>query len=447
VLTPGPYIQVPISSEVTAPFYALRYDERGRSTGPLTESHLADALASGDFTDVFLFSHGWNNDWETALRRYGDFIAEYRRLREGHQLTLDREYRPVLAGVFWPSTALVLPWEKGPDFAGDDDGVGADGIDLAVLADVAGRVADTRVARFYELAERRALTEREARECLEILSPIYDRGDPDLEGDGGRDCDEMLVAWARLDATVAASSLPLSPDDIGPAATGPIDAPEVAGFLDKLDPRNIVRAMTVWQMKDRAGRVGAGGVGALLRGVQDTVTSDARLHLIGHSYGARVLLTALTRAPGPRPVRAVNSMLLLQPAINHLCFADRLPSGRAGGFREALALVKQPSLSTFSVHDDPLHNKFHLALRRGKDLGEVEVAADEPPSEYAALGGYGPRGFAGWLEVPIKDATDPYELGKDAPEVWAVNGSRRIAGHGDVVNPATAWALHCLARA
>ena len=41
----------------------------------------------------------------------------------------------------------------------------------------------------------------------------------------------------------------------------------------------------------------------------------------------------------------------------------------------------------------------------------MEFAADEPPSEYAALGGYGPRGFAGWKEVTIKDPLDAYELG------------------------------------
>jgi hypothetical protein len=138
---------------------------------------------------------------------------------------------------------------------------------------------------------------------------------------------------------------------------------------------------------------------------------------------------------------------LLQPAVNHLCFADRLPNGSPGGYRDVLSMVRHPILSTFSAHDFPLTKTFHLALRRGKDLGEVQIAADEPPNEYAALGGYGPRGFQGWREVSIKDPTDAYELRDGSPRVWSVNGTRTISGHGAIVNESTAWALFNLAAA
>jgi len=222
-----------------------------------------------------------------------------------------------------------------------------------------------------------------------------------------------------------------------------ISAPQAAGFLDKLNPRNLVRGLTVWKMKDRAGRVGVNGVGPALQAMlHATDGSPTRFHLIGHSYGARLLLAALVDQPRP-----VNSLLLLQPAVNHLCFADQLPDGRAGGFKPALANVGQPIMSTFSAKDMPLHDTFHLALRRGKDVGEIELAADEPPSRYAALGGYGPRGLDDWKEVAIKDPVDRYELGAAAPEVWAIRGDRRIEGHSDVINDATAWALYNLAEA
>ena len=446
-LTPGPYLEVPIKPGETAPFYALRFDKHGRSEGPLTQQHAIDALAAGGFTDVYLFSHGWNNDWATALDRYKAFMMNYRNLRDEHDLSFDRPYRPLLVGVFWPSTALVMPWEQGPEFAGADGQDRADAVDLELITEMATNIADEDLATFYSLVERDTLTEPEAKQLLRLLSGVFADGDPDVEGDPGRDVDDMLVSWAKLEATLSPQALAASPGDFGAVGAGGLTEPAAAGFLDKLNPRNLIRGLTVWQMKDRAGVVGSRGVGPLLRLMQDaTQGSDTRFHLVGHSYGARVVLTAVAHPHGGPLPRPVDSMLLLQPAVNHLCFADRLPNGGLGGFRQVLAQVRQPILSTFSSNDFPLSKTFHLALRRGKDLGEVQIAADTPPSPYAALGGYGPRGFDDWEEVPIKDPTVEYDLGPHAPEVWAVMSDRTISSHGDVVNNSTAWALFCLAK-
>lgn len=443
-LKPGPYAKIPTAGGGTADFYALRYDRLGRSEGPRTQRHLVDTLADGDFTDVFVFSHGWNNDWQTALDRYRAFLSEYRAMVERHRLSVGRDVRPVMAGVFWPSTALVMPWEAAPDFAGVDGDEHADATDLALIEEVASALPADRVQGFYELVEQETLDESSARELLDLVAPAYSHGDPDLEGDPGREPDDLLAGWAMLEASLAPRQVLPGPDDFGavPSARGGAAGPEAAGFLDKLDPRNLVRGLTVWQMKDRAGVVGARGVGPLLRDMLEaTEPQQTRFHLLGHSYGARVVLNAVARPDGAPLPRAVDSMLLLQPAVNHLCFADHLPGGRRGGYREALERVRRPIMTTFSVHDVPLHDTFHLALRRGKDLGEVEIAADEPPSDYAALGGYGPRGFEDWKEVAIRRPTERYDLDGAAPRVLALNGRGVIESHGGVVNDATAWAL------
>lgn len=408
---------------------------------------MLSALGRGGFTDVYLFSHGWNNDFQHALMRYKAFVSTYGALRAERDVSSGRPYRPLLVGIFWPSTALLMPWERAPDFAAADAGEG-DAVDFSLVTEVAAQVPPADLDRFYALAERQALAEDEARELILILpAGVTGAGDPDVEGDPGRESEELLVAWAELEASLSDPELPTSPEDFGAAGGGPLGAPLAAGSLDRLNPRNLFRGMTVWQMKDRAGIVGAAGVGPAIRGMLGmTVRSETRFHLIGHSYGARVLLTAVGRPEGAPQPRPVDSLLLLQPAVNHLCFADRLPDGRAGGFRGVPSLVKQPILSTFSCHDFPLRQTFHLALRRGTDIGEVEIAADEPPSQYAALGGWGPRGFAGSRKVAIKSPPDEYDLGEGAPELWAVDGERTISGHGDVVNESTAWALFNLAR-
>jgi pimeloyl-ACP methyl ester carboxylesterase len=231
--------------------------------------------------------------------------------------------------------------------------------------------------------------------------------------------------------------------DGGPAAAGLGDAlGDGLRFLAS-PVRWAVRMATVQQMKDRAGVVGVRGVGPLVR---DLLTgSTARLHLLGHSYGARVMLAAV--ASGGPPPRRVRSLLLLQPAVNHLCFAADVPGAMGpGGFRPVLGRVERPVLSTFSRQDVPLHKTFHLALRRKADLGEPLLAAEgEPPSRYAALGGYGPRG-AGERLIAAHAPADPYTFDPAVP-LYGLHATGLVTGHGDVANAATTWMLHTLAFA
>jgi pimeloyl-ACP methyl ester carboxylesterase len=230
-----------------------------------------------------------------------------------------------------------------------------------------------------------------------------------------------------------------------------VDQPASAGALSFLDPRAIVRLATVLQMKDRAGTVGAVGVGPLLRDLLAAGEGTARVHLVGHSYGGKVVLAALCHQPLPRPV---NSLLLLQPAVSYLCFAAAVPDlGRPGGYRTALERVELPIMTTFSARDFPLTRVFHLAVRRWSDLGEGPVAAParEPglpraalaPNRYAALGGYGPGGCSAGecSEIAMRAPGEHYDLGPDQPRLLALRGDDYIADHGDVGIPATWWAL------
>ena len=80
-------------------------------------------------------------------------------------------------------------------------------------------------------------------------------------------------------------------------------------------------------------------------------------------------------------------------------------------------------------------------MRRKDDLGEMRIAG-EPPSKYAALGGFGPR-HSGEALVDILDVNQPYQLNQGA-RVVGLRGTRTIAGHGDISNELTWWALYTL---
>ncbi|MGH8923377.1 MAG: hypothetical protein ACRDWA_01850 [Acidimicrobiia bacterium] len=445
-LAAGPYEQISVTEGARAPFYLLRYDKDGRAAGPRTQEHLIDALESGDFTDVYVFSHGWNNDFSTALSYYRNFIVGYGNLRRRLNLDYGRPYRPLLAGIVWPSTALVLPWEEGPSFAGGEARDELSAGEQVLIEDLAADVAPSDRDRFYELVNSdQGLSEAEALELATLAQSVFADGDSDVGDEQGPDPGEFVASWAAIPQPVPETEAgPADFGDFGTAGTTD-SAPDAALELGKFDPRNALRMLTVWKMKDRAGKVGALGVGGVLRDGLAKSSSEVRFHLIGHSYGARVLLSALAYRP---VARQVDSLLLLQPAVSHLCFADLVQgSNRPGGYRDTLIRVKKPILATFSAHDFPLTKIFHLTLRRSRDLGEAEIAAGEPPNVYAALGGFGPRGLGHRSqEIKVKTAPEGYDLGESAPEVYGVDATSTVGGHGDVSNQSTWWALHCLVK-
>jgi hypothetical protein len=450
----GPYRILTLPDGSRAPWYILPFDRDGRAQAPRTRAALAQDLASGDYTDILLFSHGWNNDWKAASRLYTSFIDGYLNMLRGRNLAYSRPHRPLLIGVFWPSTALVMPWEAGPQFAAGTPAESPEALEARdEQADLEQRELQELAAaldpgvreRFYELADRETLSDAEAQELAAILAPVYAGDADELEGQvEAPSPDELLEAWRRAERTAA-------PDDtgafgmIGGGTAGPSAGPAAAGILDTLNPRNLYRVATVYQMKDRAGRVGAVGVGPLLRFLLSNGRADARVHLLGHSYGCKVVLSALCSAGSlPRPV---DSMLLLQPAVSALCFAADAGNGRPGGYVEAPRRVSQPILTSYSRHDFPLTQVFHLAVRRPSDLGEARIAG-APPGRYAALGGFGPAGADEVTErIDMPAAGERYPDVPGDRRIVALRGDAWIAGHGDVSNEATWWALYQQLRA
>ena len=156
------------------------------------------------------------------------------------------------------------------------------------------------------------------------------------------------------------------------------------------------------------------------------------------------MLSASTQGENFR--RQIDSMLLLQPAVSHLCFAEHIPAlGKPGGYHSALERVKKPIFTTFSKHDFPLRKIFHHFVRRKKDLGEVQIGGPgvSPPSPYAALGGYGPR-LCNEELIEIQTVNEEYKV-KPNVQVVGLQADAEIKGHGSISNESTWWTLYYLA--
>jgi hypothetical protein len=433
----GPFAELTLAG-VAAPWYVIEFDKDGACTSPQSRDHLLRAVRDGA-SHVFIFAHGWNNSWADVRDMSGAFFRGFAALSPGG----GPGFRPIFVTIFWPSIALVLPEERGPRFAAADPA--ADQADERAVESLARAVPARRRDRLRALAAQDALTQGELESLARILAPLYRRPDEvaDAEAPGAA---ELVALWRAAAAELGAGDASSAGDgEFGFADDElPADDPAAAGGL--IDwVRLPYRMATVWQMKDRAGVVGSRGVGRLLRAIL-AASPTARLHLAGHSYGCRVLLSALSVEPTPRPAE---SLLLLQPAVSHLCFAEQIAeTGRPGGFRPALDRVAQPIVCTFSDHDWPLHDFFHLAIRRPDDLGEARIAG-APPSRFAALGGYGPGGLgSAAVTLAIKARGEDYPLRPGGPRLIAVDGSGvqkpggspAISHHGDI-NHEMAWWL------
>jgi hypothetical protein len=440
----GPFLRIPIGGGATADLYLLRYDSTGRLRSPRTESRLKESL--GAASDVFLFSHGWNNIFATAAERYRGFIEGYIQQRQQYSLPVPVGYRPLMIGLIWPSADFVLPWEASPKIAAagaPEDRAAAQTEQM--LSFVTESLEPDADATLTELVDgRTALDAGEARKAAEIvLTALW----PDADTEDGATpptVDGVLASWSAMSGREV--SVAADPDDFGTVGSDAASKGLSVAADVSLNPRHLLRMATVWKMKARAGQVGARGAGPLVKYILGH--SAARLHLIGHSFGARLLLSALA---SQKPARPAQSMLLLQAAVNRWCFAsDVAGTGRAGGYVPVLNRVERPILATFSAHDEALTKAFPLAMRGGH-LGEPDVAAFSKPELYGALGGLGPAGLGGLgaTEAAAIPGKENYDLGSGR-KVIALDGGREIerrpaiSGHGDISNPVTWWALHCL---
>lgn len=419
------------------PFYVVKFDKDGECLSPRTADDLVTALSTSAYSHVLLYSHGWNNDFPTAIALYDRFIDGVSHLAERHQV-LPAGFAPVFVGVAWPSTALTFGSEGGPDLAA------AEGEDAELL----DALPPKRRARAALILGQDEVPVEDARQIAAWLADEL-AGDADAEvAATGPGADEILAGWVAAQQSADPGPPVDGFTEFTTAPAGDTAAvasdPQAAGWPALLDPRWIVRLGTVLIMKDRAGIVGANGVADLIgRLLRET---DSKITLFGHSYGCKVVMTALATLSASQHLRRVDGVLLLQPAVSHLCFAEDLGEGVAGGFARTLALVGRPVLATHSNRDVPLTRLFHLVARRSLDAGELQMAGS--PSRFAALGGFGASGCAPGtsIDVPLPPVGTWPPDPAPAVRVVSLDGSASIGGHGDVNRAETHWAALNLLR-
>ncbi|MFE4261363.1 serine-threonine protein kinase [Streptomyces sp. NPDC056883] len=382
------------------PYVELTFDAQG-DAGPGAR----EAVFGIEATDLLVFAHGWNSDRSTAIRLFDRFYGPFADL-------VGTGVRLGYVGVVWPSIRFAD--EPIPDFdargavEGAGEGAGEPGHGTAldpVTRRALGAFWPGRAAELDRIAE--LLEERPTREgdFTEFGALVRELAGVDGVGTG----DDLAAAFAPREV----------PDFLGgdvlrvcreftdalaeAGATFPGDSPgfSAGGGVRTLwsGAKEVLRQATYYQMKARAGVVGEHGLGPLLAELAGRRPA-LRVHLIGHSFGGRVVSFALRALPSG--ARNVKSLTVLQGAFSHYAFADSLPHdrGRGGALRGLQDRVDGPLTACHSPYDSSLKVFYPLASRMAGDSAGL-LGFDE---RWGAIGHDGVRGVPGTPRLTLDAA-------------------------------------------
>ncbi|WSJ89204.1 serine-threonine protein kinase [Streptomyces sp. NBC_01304] len=416
------------------PYWELTFDADGDPNPAQRDRLIAQAHERG-VTDLLVFAHGWNNDRSIATELYRRFFAPFPGLAPGVKLGY--------VGVLWP--AMRFSDEPIPDF--DPAVLGA----MAAVAEGASEAeaeaeaeaeselpepaemfpgsTDT-LGRLQQLLDEQPESEEALGEFGGLVRRLYDEqttGHPEgFEADTEEGAQGDRPAMLTEDVTAVCEAF-------AEASYGPL--PESVRPLGMLriwsGAKELLRQTAYYVMKRRAGTVGQLGLGAVL-GLLAQRAPQVRVHLIGHSFGGRLVSYALRGLPDK--AHNVKSVTLLQGAFSHYAFAPRLPhqQSKSGALRGWQERVDGPVVCCFSKHDLALQVMYPLASRMARDSSSL-LGFDR---RWGAMGFDGVQALDGTVRLTLREA-----LRGPIPAVGCVNvdaaevvhrGGPPIGAHSDI---------------
>ena len=345
------------------PVWDLQFDENGQLTSPARGDVLSEVAAAG-VTDLFVLSHGWGTSQDAARGLYDQMFPMIRDAAHG----LAGLGKVGFAGIYWPSLwfpptpATHLPAAGAQQADGGAPvaltaGTGElSGADIASalrpgFADPAQRDALTQIGQLIDegaAAAGAAESDDAKQERLQQISQLIKSLTPPPPDGDYEDSGEtalLLTDDPVKDYQAAADTFGTTPPAGAPQGIGDWFGKAINGAKD------VLRVFSYTTMKARAGTVGQKGLGPLLAALH-AQSPAVRVHLIGHSFGARLVSFALSGvgAPADSPIA---SLLLVQGAFSHWSFAHAQdnPFGSPGALNAYADRVHGPLVATHTVYD------------------------------------------------------------------------------------------------
>ena len=427
---------------------ATQFEIEFRKDGTVHDENAVTALLDGlaGVTDLLVLAHGWNNDMADARNLYDHLVNSIDAVAPNVPGIAGRQLGVVR--VFWPSKKFaesdLIPGGGAASAATENDAaliraleelkhdpmrLGGTDVDAARAANV-----DRAIELVGQLDASFEAQQEFVLRIRAVLNP--DEAHPD---DGSREFFEREpdVLFDRFREPIPVTL------EAGHGGAASLDEGGAAFFGDLLEgaqaaARRIANFATYYQMKTRAGTVGQNGLAPLLVRVRDR-RPDLPLHLVGHSFGGRLVTAASARLPANTD-RV--TMTLLQAAFSHNGLSRQFDTQNDGAFRTVFddQRISGPILITHTKNDLAVGIAYPLASRIALDQAAALGDADDP------YGGMGRNGAQHTPEVSVAET----ELRDDASDssytftrgsVFNLVADRFIADHGAVTGRQVANAL------
>jgi hypothetical protein len=439
-------------------YWELRFDEQG-GIAPRGEdvATLVTQIRDSGTQDVFVISHGWGNSEAAADQLYDGM---FNLIRSNPGVPSNARF----LGIYWPSLWFPdAPEEQPRDLPGGHD-VAPPPPGQADAA-VSGKAIAKSLAKGFSGSDR---------DDVKRMGQLVDQGLKGVaEGESPAAQQERLDEFHGLLGKVFASppaKNATTEEDSGESALfateNPRDAygklsvvmgsapPEsdvqgIGDFFGKVwnGAKDALRVGSYFQMKNRAGDIGRNGLGSFLVALH-TAAPAVRVHLIGHSFGARLVAFSLAGIASPEQ-SPVASLTLVQGAFSHWSFSDGSTDigiqGALSGFQNR---VKGPLCATYSTADWAVGNWYPKASFLSQQDNQDSDGADR----WGGMGADGYRGVAAHdFALPLT-GQEVFVAGEfhraDGNFVISDTSQSSFAGaHSDIQKPEVAAFIVAAARA
>ncbi len=303
------------------PYFRAEFDLNGQLKSPVT--------LPGDVNEVIVMSHGWNNNQADAESLYKGLFTNF-----GAVGGVPAGRKTAIIGVLWPSKRFdeLVAASAASSGAGGAAGIGSkaskesDAMLAKKLDDMKSffttaeqkKTLDELKALVPDLQDKKSAQRQFVEKVRSLLDPAAandeDSSKAFFKDDGAEIMERLEIVEEDFDDTITggtdgSASLPLGVGVVKPATGG---AAGIFGFLSgiKAAAMNVLNFTTYYEMKARAGKVGANGVAKLIDSLPAHVQ---RIHLVGHSFGGRVVTSAGASSTTDR----IRSMNLLRRLLEH----------------------------------------------------------------------------------------------------------------------------------
>ena len=417
---------------------------------------LAAIDAAGELSDLFVLSHGWNNNRNEAAALYDRLTGSLVQVAGISSMRSLATRRFGAVRIFWPSKrfeeAALIPGGGSAAVDADESGKSVRdalerlrGNPVRLASDeeqppdsVRDSIVDRLTALIPELSHgpRQESAKREFVLTLRsLVDPAQVHPDDGSSEFLGEDPLRLFQQFQDHVAAPVGRAAAGGGADLGAAggAVGLVDA--FAG--DLAAARRLVNFTTYSEMKQRAGLIGKTGVAQLLLMLRQK-NPALKLHLVGHSFGGRLVTAAADSLPPGTPAVPLS---LLQAAYSHNGLAENFDNQQHdGAFRTLLSEQRAsgPILITHTKNDLAVGIAYPLASRMSRDVASSLGDRNDP------YGGMGRNGAQHVGEVdPAHDTLlptgAPYSFRQGA--VYNLEADDFIRDHGDVDGQQIAYAI------